>query len=80
MSRFIMRRRILPVGQGAFYCESFETGENIVYDCGNTNQKKYLWNETMCDNVIKSGKDVADDLLNKTGFWRYIPYNICNNR
>lgn len=42
MNRFIMRRRMLPVGQGAFYCESFEIGENIVYDCGNTNQKKYL--------------------------------------
>ena len=191
-----MRRRILSVGQGAFYCESFETGENIVYDCGNTNQKKVLkdcidrafyneeiikavfishlhydhisgleyllthckvqrvylpfltpeglaliklyyeykkyknhfvqhfldnpknainnlynkeetlknnketkiifvravenknydvdwdnndsWNEKMCDNIIESGTDVADVLLSKTSFWRYIPYNICD--
>lgn len=197
MNKFVLKRKIFPVGQGAFYCESFETGENIVYDCGNANQieilkdcidkefcknktieaifishlhydhisgleylltncdvkyiyipfltpeglaliklyykyKKYKnnfvqnfldnpknaidnlytnkitfkdkekpkiifirekeeknnngylddinsWNERMCDKLIESGTNVANDLLDKKNFWLYIPFNICNN-
>lgn len=37
----MMRRRFIPVGHGAFYCESFFGGEiNVVYDCGSMEPKK----------------------------------------
>lgn len=41
-------RTFNAVGQGAFYCESFEVSGNrmnIVYDCGTNSKKKYLERE-----------------------------------
>lgn len=41
-------RTFNAVGQGAFYCESFEVfGDrmNIVYDCGTNSKKEYLERE-----------------------------------
>ena len=42
----MMHRIFVPVGQGAFYLEKFEIGEekfNIVYDCGtSTETVKYV--------------------------------------
>ncbi|MCQ4765467.1 MBL fold metallo-hydrolase [Cloacibacillus evryensis] len=37
-----MFRRFLPVGQGAFYCEEFFCGVNIVYDCGSENKSNVI--------------------------------------
>lgn len=39
-----MLRSFLPVGQGAFYLERFETNDgriNVVYDCGSLTEVNF---------------------------------------
>lgn len=43
-----MIRSFLPVGQGAFYTEQFNSGDNVVYDCGSSTGVDYV------NNMIKS--------------------------
>lgn len=48
-----MRRRFLPVGHGAFYCEHFELGDdfpkiNVVYDCGTISGETAIENQIKC--------------------------------
>lgn len=43
-----MIRSFLPVGQGSFYTEQFDCGENVVYDCGSSTGVDYV------NNMIKS--------------------------
>lgn len=56
----MMKRNFLPVGQGAFYCESHEVDDNerinIVYDCGSSSDIFYVKREIK--NYFKKGETV----------------------
>nr|WP_294464722.1 MBL fold metallo-hydrolase [uncultured Sellimonas sp.] len=43
-----MIRSFLPVGQGAFYTEQFDSGVNIVYDCGSSTSKSAVEKQIAC--------------------------------
>lgn len=55
-------RTIIPIGQGAFYCEKFcirNKSLNVVYDCGTLSSKINLYTEI--DNLFAVGEQI--DLL-----------------
>ena len=60
-----MKRKFLPVGQGAFYCERFSADEcgvpvNVVYDCGTVSGLNHL--KKVVDREFKE-TDVIDALF-----------------
>ena len=56
----MMTRAFLPVGQGAFYMETFalDSGKaTIIYDCGSSTDVHIV--EQMIQNLFKPGEDIA---------------------